>query len=102
MKYFLCRFVPPAPDFIRTMTPDQKSLMKEHGEFLQGLLEKGNLVAHGPVTDPSGGWGMSLFVANDDQNAEDVQAAVSDDPMIKAGVGARYDVLPMLQLRMRA
>jgi uncharacterized protein YciI len=45
---------------------------------------------------------MSLYVANDDQNAEDVQAAVSDDPMIKAGIGARYDVLPMLQLRMRA
>jgi len=76
--------------------------MKEHGEFLQRLLEKGNLVAHGPVADPAGGWGMSLFVANDDQNAEDVQATVSDDPMIKAGIGARYDVLPMLQLRMRA
>jgi uncharacterized protein YciI len=102
MKYFLCRFVPPGPDFIRTMTADQRSLMKEHGDFLQGLLEKGNLVAHGPVADPAGGWGMSLYVANDDQDAEDVQAAVSDDPMIKAGIGARYDVLPMLQLRMRA
>ncbi len=33
-------------------------------------------------THPADG-ACRLFVANDDQNAEDVQAAVSDDPMIR-------------------
>ncbi len=38
MKYFLCRFLPPGPDFLKTMTPEQKVLMKSHGEFLQDRL----------------------------------------------------------------
>ncbi len=102
MKYFLCRFIPPGPDFLKTMTPEQKSLMKAHGEFLQALLEEGGVVVHGPVADPSGGWGMSLFETADDETAADVRDIVAEDPMIKADIGARYDVLPMLQLRIRA
>ena len=46
MKYFLCRFVPPGPDFLKTLTPEQKQLMKAHGEFLQAMLEQGGVVAH--------------------------------------------------------
>ena len=38
----------------------------------------------------------------DETGAADVRAIVAEDPMVKANVGARYDVLPMLQLRMRA
>lgn len=102
MKYFLCRFVPPGPDFVKTMTAEDRQLMKAHGEFLQTMLEQGGVVAHGPVADPAGGWGLSLFQMADDESADDVQAIVAEDPMIKANVGARYDVLPMLQLRMRA
>lgn len=102
MKYFLCRFIPPGPDFLKTMTPEDKRLMKAHGEFLQAMLEQGGVVAHGPVADPAGGWGMSLFQMADDESADDVRAIVAEDPMIKANIGARYEVLPMLQLRMRA
>ncbi|MBN9596297.1 MAG: hypothetical protein J0G36_13180 [Afipia sp.] len=102
MKYFLCRFVPPGPDFLKTMTLEQKQLMKAHGDFLQTMLERGGVVAHGPVADPAGGWGLSLFEMADEKGADDVRAIVAEDPMVKANVGARYDVLPMLQLRMRA
>lgn len=101
MKYFMCRFVPPGPDFVKTMTPEDKQLMKAHGEFLQTLLQEGGVIAHGPVADPAGGWGMSLFEISDDAGADDVRAIVAEDPMVKANTGARYDVLPMLQLRMR-
>lgn len=102
MKYFLCRFIPPAPDFLKTMTPEQKLLMKAHGDFLQDLLEKDAVLAHGPVADPAGGWGMSLFEMADDKTADDVRTITAEDPMIKANLGARYEVLPMLQLRKRA
>jgi hypothetical protein len=44
---------------------------------------------------------MSLFEMADDETADDVRAVVAQDPMIKANIGARYDVLPMLQLQMR-
>lgn len=101
MKYFLCRFVPPGPDFVKAMTPERKQLMKAHSEFTQAMLARGGVVAHGPVADPAGGWGMSLFEMADHESADDVRAVVAEDPMIKADVGARYDVLPMLQLQMR-
>jgi uncharacterized protein YciI len=99
MKYFLCRFIPPSPDFLKTATPEQKLLMKEHGNYLQALLEKGIVLSHGPVADPAGGWGMSLFEMGDDKTVDDVSALTAGDPMIKANIGARYEVLPMLQLR---
>ena len=98
MKYYLCKFMPPGRDFLKSMTSAQKQLMKEHGDFLQDLLETGVVVAHGPVADPSGGWGLSLFEVED---GVDVASVVAEDPMIKANIGARYDVLPMLQLRKR-
>jgi uncharacterized protein YciI len=66
------------------------------------MLERGGVVAHGPVADPAGGWGLSLFEMADEKGADDVRAIVAEDPMVKANVGARYDVLPMLRLRMRA
>jgi hypothetical protein len=54
------------------------------------------------VADPSGGWGLSLFETADNDTVEDVRAIVAEDPMIKANIGARYEVLPMLQLRIRS
>src|SRR5687768_3489455 len=95
MKYYLCKFLPPRADFLATMTPEEGDLMKRHGAFLDDLLDKGLVVAHGPVDDPAGGWGMSLYQIGDDQ---DVTALTSQDPMVTAG-GARYEILPMRHLR---
>ena len=55
MKFFLCKFIPPRQDFLQTMTPDESALMKQHGMFMNELLDKGLVVAHGPVDDPAGG-----------------------------------------------
>ncbi len=52
-----------------------------------------------PIRQAAGG--MSLFEMADDESADDVRAIVAEDPMVKANIGARYEVLPMLQLRMR-
>lgn len=97
MKYYLCRFLPPRADFLATMTPQEADLMKQHRTFLNGLLDKGQVIAHGPVDDPAGGWGMSLYQVSDD---EDMRALTAQDPMVIAG-GARYEILPMRQLRAR-
>jgi hypothetical protein len=68
MKYYLCKFLPPRADFLATMTAGESELMKQHGMFLNGLLDKGLVVAHGPVDDPAGGWGLSLYQVSDDQD----------------------------------
>ncbi len=98
MKYFLCRFKLPRTDFLATMTKEEGALLKAHGDYLQSLVEKGKVVAHGPVMDPAGGWGASMFELDDN---DDVAALTSGDPMIKAGIGATYEALPMRQLRYR-
>ena len=97
MKYFLCKFMPPRPDFLQTMTPTEGELMKQHGMFMNELLDKGLVVAHGPVDDPAGGWGMSLYAVADDH---DIHATTSQDPMVIHG-GGRYEVYPMRHLRSR-
>jgi uncharacterized protein YciI len=79
------------------MTADEKAGMKQHGAFLDDLLEKGLIVAHGPVMDPSGGYGVSLYQITDDQ---DIKAITSEDPVVKNGAGY-YEHHPMLHLKAR-
>ena len=61
MKYYLCKYIAPRADFLSTMTPHESELMKQHGAFLNDLLEKRTVIAHGPVLDPAGSYGLSLF-----------------------------------------
>ena len=98
MKYYLCKFMPPRADFLATMSADEREWMKQHGRYLDQLLEQGVLVAHGPVMDPAGGYGVSLFRIADDQ---DIAALTSADPIIRNGVG-HYEHHPMLHLKLRA
>jgi uncharacterized protein YciI len=97
MKYYLCKFIPPRAEFLATMSADEREWMKQHGLYLDQLMKQGLVVAHGPVLDPSGGYGVSLFRIADEQ---DISALTSEDPIIKNGVG-HYEHHPMLHLKSR-
>ncbi|CAN7648745.1 YciI family protein [Rhizobium rhizogenes] len=97
MKYYLCKYIPPRANFLATMSADEQQWMKQHGAFLDGLLSEGKIVAHGPVMDPAGGYGVSLYQIADDQ---DIQAITSEDPIVKNGAG-HYEHHPMLHLKAR-
>jgi len=97
MKYYLCKYLPPRSDFLATMTDDEKIWMGQHGAYLDELLAKGQIVAHGPVMDPSGGYGVSLYRIEDDQ---DIEALTAQDPIVKNGVG-HYEHFKMLHLHAR-
>lgn len=97
MKYFLCKYIPPRDNFLATMTPDESTWMKEHGAYLDSLLDKGLVVAHGPVMDPAGSYGVSLYKIADDQV---IEAITSQDPIVKNGVG-HYEHFPMRHLKAR-
>ena len=97
MKYYLCKYLPPRSDFLATMTDDEKIWMGQHGAYLDELLAKGQIVAHGPVIDPNGGYGVSLYRIEDDQNIETLKA---QDPIVKNGVG-HYEHFKMLHLHAR-
>jgi uncharacterized protein YciI len=97
MKFYLCKYIPPRTDFLATTTAEESNWMKQHGDFLNNLLDKGLIVAHGPVMDPSGGYGVSLYQIADDQ---DIAAITSEDPIVKNGAG-HYEHHPMLHLKSR-
>ena len=98
MTYFLCKMILPRSDFIQTMTDSERNIMKAHGDYLQNLAEVGSIVCHGPVDDPKGGWGLSIFSA---KNQIEVERLTAADPIILDDIGARYEILPMKQLRMK-
>jgi uncharacterized protein YciI len=98
MPYFLCKLILPRPDFVQTMSEDEKRVMKAHGDYLQSLAELGSIICHGPVDDPKGGWGLSIF---DAAQRENVEMLTASDPIILDDIGACYEVLPMKQLRMK-
>lgn len=97
MKAYLCKFIPPRADFLTTMTADEAKWMKQHAAFLDDLLAKGVVVAHGPVMDPNGGYGVSLYQIADD---ESIEAITSQDPIVKNGAG-HYEHHPMRHLAAR-
>ncbi|KAB0568975.1 hypothetical protein C9383_23375 [Pseudomonas palleroniana] len=97
MKYYLCKFIPPRPDFLATLSTDEKDLLKQHGVYMNELLAKGIIVAHGPVIDDAGSYGVSLYQLDDEL---DVAALTSQDPIVKNGVG-HYEHFVMLSLTAR-
>ncbi|CDN51865.1 YciI family protein [Neorhizobium galegae] len=97
MKYYLCKYIPPRTDFLATMTVDEKDWMAQHGAYLDWLLGTGKIIAHGPVMDPAGGYGVSLYQIADD---EEIETLTSSDPIVQNGAG-HYEHHPMLHLKHR-
>jgi uncharacterized protein YciI len=97
MKFYLCKYIPPRADFLATMTADERQWMTQHGIYLNELLEQGVVMAHGPVIDPAGSYGVSLYQIDDDQ---DIAAITSQDPIVKNGAG-HYEHYVMLHLKVR-
>ncbi|MFI5336476.1 MAG: YciI family protein [Opitutales bacterium] len=92
MKYYFCKLHASRPTFAQDMTPAEAQLMKQHGAYLHGFLQNGQAVAFGPVADPKGYFGIGLFELPD--NA-DINGICAHDPVILAGTGFRYEILPM-------
>ena len=40
MKFYLCKYLPPRADFLATMTVEESNWMKQHGNFLNNLLDE--------------------------------------------------------------
>ena len=97
MAYFLGRLLAPRRTFPADITDTEKRLMQEHVVYWSEFIEKGKVLALGPVDDPKGMWGLGLFDVADEA---EIRALTSNDPVIKAGLGFVYDILPMPRLTM--
>ncbi len=92
MKYFFCKLIPPRPDFVETITPEELQLMQDHGVYWHRMMERGLIAVFGLVADPKGAFGMGVLTLEDDS---DPQTLTTEDPTIKAGVGFKYEIYPM-------
>lgn len=97
MKYYLCKYVPPRADFLATLSENEKRLAGEHVAFMNDLLNKGVIVAHGPVIDKAGNYGLSIYQLADDL---DISTITSKDPIVMSSIG-HYEHYPMLGLTVR-
>lgn len=94
MPYFLARLRAPRPTFPGDMTSEEMEIMGRHGAYLAGLAQTGTAVIYGPVLEGPGAWGMAILAVEDEAAARDV---TTNDPVILAGRGFSYDILPIVQ-----
>lgn len=97
MKAYLTKWIPPRPDFLETISDEEKALFQQHGDWQTELRKTRQIVAHGPVADPAGPYGVALWEVEDDA---DIAALTAADPIVKSGVG-HYEHFLMMQLRTR-
>lgn len=91
-RHYLCRLIPPRPSFAADMSEAERRIMGEHVAYWTALADRGVALAFGPVADPAGGWGVGILAVADEAALERLR---SDDPAIRAGIGFRYESLPM-------
>ena len=98
MGYFHLKLLSPRPTFPFDITEAEGKAMAEHAEYWQKLAIDGHAVAVGPVFDPAGPWGMAIVETENEAEAVAFGAA---DPVIRAALGFRYEVMPMPSLILR-
>ena len=91
-RYFLCKLIPPRASFPQDMTAEERSAMEEHVQYWTARMVEGIALVFGPVLDPAGPWGLGIVRVQDEAALQRLQ---EQDPAIQAGIGLRYEALPM-------
>lgn len=95
MVGFVFRLISPRPGFAFDMSPDERATMMEHVAYWSALAAQGNVLAFGPVDDPSGSYGIGIVVAASQSEAEELR---DGDPAIRSRHGFRTEIAPMRRL----
>ena len=98
MPYILCKLRPPRPTFDRDMNEAEEKVMQKHIGYWASLADKGIVIVFGPVSDPSGAWGVAIVEVESDADA---RAITNNDPAIKSGLGFRYEFYAMPRVIVR-
>ena len=75
--YFALKLIPPRESFTQDMTPDEQNIMHQHVAYWTDLMNKGKVIAFGPVLDPKGGYGLGIVCVD---NEEELNLLMKDDP----------------------
>jgi uncharacterized protein len=89
-KYFALKLIPLRADFVKTMTPEERSIMQQHGAYWREYMNKGVVLVFGPVMDPIGIYGLGILAVDNEQQVKDF---IQSDPATKIN---RYEYYPMM------
>jgi uncharacterized protein len=98
MAYFFFKLIPPRSTFPADMTPAEAQLMQQHVAYWRGWMEKGNVLAFGPVADPKGTFGIGILRLDEGTDAQSLANLAENDPVVAAGIGFQCEVHPMPSL----
>ena len=60
-KYFTLKLLPKRPDFMQTMTAEERGIMMQHVAYWHQHVENGTMLVMGPVLDPKGAYGLGII-----------------------------------------
>ncbi|MDD1666770.1 MAG: YciI family protein [Methanomicrobiales archaeon] len=80
--YFITTLRPRRPDFLATMTPEEKAVMGEHAAYTRRLFDEGRIILGGAATD--GAIGVIVWRL---ESAEEARRIFENDPAVRAGIG---------------
>lgn len=88
-KYFVLHLLPSRPDFAQTMTDDERAIMTKHVAYWMDIMNRGKVLAFGPVLDPKSVYGLGIVAV---ENEQEVKEFISNDPA--SGIN-KYEYFPM-------
>ena len=75
--YFTLYLNPPRPNFMHDMTDAERAIMQRHIAYWNEFLERGIVLAFGPVLDPQGIHGLGIVEVENEQQVKDM---IANDP----------------------
>jgi uncharacterized protein YciI len=99
MTTFVFTLKAPRPDFARTMTDEEREIMRRHAAHWQPYVDRGQMVVFGPVLDDERSWGLAVLEADDES---EVRAFAAQDPAVATGTAEIvFGSMPMGFIRPR-
>ncbi len=85
MPVFVLRLKAPRPRFAQTLTDAEREIMGRHGAHWRPYLERGEMVAFGPVLTDEDSYGLAV-VETDDERA--LREFAAEDPVVTTGTAS--------------
>ena len=85
MPVFVLRLKAPRPRFAQTLTDAEREVMARHGAYWRPYLERGDMVAFGPVLTDEDSYGLAVVETDDEHALRDFAAG---DPVVTTGTAS--------------
>ncbi|MBD0331284.1 MAG: hypothetical protein ICV66_01385 [Chitinophagaceae bacterium] len=91
--FYGVKLIPPRPDFVQTMTDDERNIMQQHGAYWRKYMEKGTVHVFGPVFDPKGAYGFGVVSV---ENEDELKEFINNDPSLVFNTVEYYPMLAVI------